>query len=70
MWARGSGWGVMISKVFMGVEVAEVSRKLLCRDQIGCKTVTFKAEEVMPDWPFGVEVALFSITAACRRHGV
>lgn len=70
MWSRGDGWGVMVSRVFMGVEVAEVSRKIFCRGQMGCKVVAFKAEEVAPDQPFGVKVALFHTSAACCPHGV
>lgn len=66
----GDGWGVMVSRVFMGVVVAEVSRKLFCRGQIGCKIVAFKAEEVTPDQPFGVKVALFRTSAACCLHSI
>lgn len=54
----------------MGVVVAEVSRKLFCRGQIGCKIVAFKAEEVTPDQPFGVKVALFRTSAACCLHSI
>lgn len=69
-WFRGSGWRVVISKVFMVAEVAEVSRNLCCRrDRMGCRIVTVKAGEVVPDWPFVVMVTLFH-TTACHLHGI
>ena len=45
-WSRGKGWRVRVSKVFIGAEVAEVSGKLF-REQLGCKTVAFEAEELL-----------------------
>lgn len=68
-WSRGSGWGVAVSKVLMGAEVAEVS-KLFSRDEGACKIAAFKVEEAMPDWPFEVKVALFCTTAASYLQGV
>lgn len=63
VWSKGDGWGVF--KVNMGVDGAEVSRKLFCRGQI----IGFKAE-VTPEGPFGGKVAFFCSTAVCHLHGI